>query len=283
MIMKGLRKMFTLQVEPTSACNLNCQICMRTNLKREIKFLSISNFKRLVDKGGFSHIALHGWGEPLLNKQLFAMVRYAESRGIATNLTTNGTLIQENIDEVFGSGLREIAFGVYDKEFFRRGIPSIEIMLKERNKKGYKTPKTYIDLTIYRNNYAQILDLVELAYELRVDAIILHRLFNVHSVSPTVEYISADEEKELFTRVRQLARALKLELYLPPGHSYPCRITKYSVFVNVEGELTPCCFLPELSLGNACERGIKKIMHSRAYRSFLQNMRHHPVCSRCRW
>jgi MoaA/NifB/PqqE/SkfB family radical SAM enzyme len=88
---------------------------MRRNLERPISFLSFNNFKRLLDSGNFRYVGLHGWGEPLLNQQLFEMVKYAESKGVFTNLTTNGTLIREKIDSIFDSGLREIAFGVYDK------------------------------------------------------------------------------------------------------------------------------------------------------------------------
>ena len=204
---------------------------MRRNLERPVTSLSVDDFKRILDSGRFRYVGLHGWGEPLLNQQLFEMIKYAESRGVFTNLTTNGTLIRENIDGIFDSGLREIAFGIYDKELFLRSSPQIEELIREKSKRGSKMPKTYLDITIYKGNLAQISDLVKLAPELQVDAVILHRLFNVYKVDPTVEYLSVGEEAELFAEVSQLARTLKLELYLPPKHSFPCRVIKYSIFV----------------------------------------------------
>ena len=273
----------TLQIEPTTACNLDCKICMRRDLQRPTSFLSLDNFKRVLGSGNFRYVGLHGWGEPLLNQQLFEMVKYAESRGVSTNLTTNGTLIRDRIDSILSSGLREIAFGIYDRELFLQSLPSIEELIREKSKRGSNIPKTYIDITIYKENLAQIPDLVRLASELPVDAVILHRLFNVHKVDPSVEYISADEEDELFIEVRGLARRLKLEIYLPPKHSFPCRITKRSIFVTAEGKVTPCCFLPEFYIGNAFEQGVEKSMRSKAYTEFVRNVKRHPICSQCQW
>jgi len=256
---------------------------MRRNLQRPITSLPFDNFKKVLDSGNFRYVGLHGWGEPLLNQQLFEMVKYAESKGVSTNLTTNGTLVRENIDKIFSSGLREIAFGIYDRQLFTQCLPQISDLTTEKKRCHSKIPKTYLDITIYKDNLAQIPDLVGLAPELSVDAVILHRLFNVHKVDPSIEYISAGEEDELFNEVRRLARELKLELYLPPKHSFPCRIVKRSIFVTVDGEVTPCCFLPEFYLGNALEEGVGKVMRSKAYAEFVKNMKQHPICSKCQW
>jgi MoaA/NifB/PqqE/SkfB family radical SAM enzyme len=256
---------------------------MRRNLQRATTSLPFDNFQKLLDSGNFRYVGLHGWGEPLLNQQLFEMVKYAESKGVSTNLTTNGTLVRENIDGIFSSGLREIAFGIYDRQLFLKSLPQIEELTREKSRRGSKIPKAYLDITIYKDNLAQIPDLVRLAPELSLDAVILHRLFNVHKVDPSIKYISVEEEDELFAEVRRLARELKLELYLPPKHSFPCRIVRRSIFVTVEGEVTPCCFLPEFYLGNALEQGIGKVMRSKAYAEFVKNMKQYPICSKCQW
>jgi len=278
-----LSQNLTLQVEPTNACNLNCKICMRRNLERPIISLSFDKFKKILDSGDFRYVGLLGWGEPLLNKQLFHMVKYAEAKGVSTNLTTNATLLQENIDNILSSGLREIAFGIYDKEFFSKVAPQIEKLIQEKRERNSKRPKTYLDITIYDANLDEIPELVRLAPELGIDAIILHRLFNVYKVESSVKYISPEEEEELFAKLRRLANSLKLELYLPPKHSYPCRIVKRGIFVTVEGKVTPCTYLPELCLGNALEQGVDGVMRSKAYKIFVRNMKNHPICSKCQW
>ena len=273
----------TLQIEPTTACNLDCKICMRRNLERPTSFLSFDNFKKILDSGNFRYVGLHGWGESLLNKQLFEMIRYAESKGVSTNITTNGTLLQENIDNVLSGGLREIAFGIYDKELFSKVAPQIEKLIQEKRKRNFKRPKTYLDVTIYNGNLDQIPELVRLVPKLGIDAVILHRLFNIQKVDPSAKYISEEEEEYLFAELRRSANSFRLELYLPPKHSYPCRIVKRSIFVTVEGKVTPCTYLPDLYLGDALAQGVSKVMHSDAYTNFVKNMKNHPTCSKCQW
>ena len=273
----------TLQVEPTSACNLDCKICMRRNLERPSTSLSLDNFRKILDSGNFRYVGLLGWGEPLLNQHLFEMIEYAETKGVGTNLTTNGTLISEKMDQIFGSGLREIAFGIYERELFSQSLSQIEELIREKKRRRSKRPKTYLDITIYQENLGGILDLIELAPELQIDAVILHRLFNVYKVDPAMKYISAEEEDELFAEVRRLAKILKLEIYIPPKHSYPCRIVKRSIFVTADGRVTPCTYLSEFYLGSAFEQGVDKIMRSKAYADFVKNMKTHPICSRCQW
>jgi MoaA/NifB/PqqE/SkfB family radical SAM enzyme len=219
----------------------------------------------------------------MLNPQLFEMIEHAESRGVSTNITSSGTLIRENIDNIFDSGLREIAFGVYDKRLLLRNLAQIEEFLWEKRRRGSKRPKAYLDITMYKDNLAQILDVVTLASELQVDAVILHRLFNLHKVDPGIECLSVEEEEELFAEVERLAKKLRLEIYLPPKHTLPCRVVKRCIFVTAEGKVTPCCYLPELYLGDAFNEGVGEIMRSKAYRDFVKNMNNHSICSQCRW
>lgn len=278
-----LARNLTLQVEPTNACNLDCKICMRRNFQRPVRFLPLDEFTKILASGNFGYVGLHGWGEPLLNQQLFDMVEYAESKGVSTNLTTNATLLEDNMDGILKSGLREIAFGIYEKELFTKVIPQIERLIEEKGRRNVDRPKTYLDITIYKDNLEQITELVRLASDMGIDAVVLHRLFNVYKVDPSVKYITAGEEQELFARLRRLASSLKLELYLPHKHSYPCRIVNRSIFVTVEGKVSPCTYLPDVYLGDALEQGVDKVMQSRVYKDFIKNMKNHPICSRCQW
>lgn len=284
-MLKRILSYLTLQIEPTRECNLNCKMCMRRNLEGPVGSLSLDNFKKILDSYNFRYVALHGWGEPLMNPELLGMVKYAESKGVHTNLTTNGTLIDENIGNIFDSGLREIAFGIYDKGVLLKTIPKLEKLISEKARLGVKKPKTYLDITIYEENYDEILEMIKLAKEAGIEAVILHRLFNVYNVDTDIKYISEKEEGNLFHKVEELKKELKFEIYLPRRHSLPCRIVKYSVFVTCDGKVTPCCFLPEFYMGNALEseEGIGDILRSREYRGFIKNMSGHRVCSECRW
>ena len=273
----------TLQVEVTTACNLECDICLRKYLKVPGRFLSLVDFKRILNPGLFRYVGLHGWGEPLLNRYIFEMVKFAGSKGVITNLTTNGTLLHERMGEIFGSGLKEIAFGIYDPNLLSNVLPFIEEFIKERNKKGLKDPKTYFDITLYKTNRFIISDLIRLASDIGIEAVILHRLFDPQDVESETKCLLADDEKKLFKEIKRIARSLNIELYLPGKHTCPCLIVQRSIFVTVTGKVTPCTYLLEEYIGDALHDRVEGILRSRGYKDFVKNMKQHPICSKCRW
>ena len=219
-------------------------------------------------------------GEPLLNPDIFRMISYAESKGFITNLTTNGTLLEKHTDDILRSGLREIAFGIYTRELFERILPQVEGFIREKRKRGARIPKTYLDITLHERNGKDIASLIKLAREIDVDAVIVHRLFDVYGAGDGKPF---PEEEGLFRELRELSRNLGLELYLPPKHTFPCRIVRRSIFVRVDGKVTPCTYLLEEELGDALEDGIPRILSSEKYKRFVKGMREHPICGRCRW
>ncbi len=273
----------TLQVEVTTACNLECDICLRKYLKVPGRFLSLVDFKRILNPGLFRYVGLHGWGEPLLNRYIFEMVKFAGSKGVITNLTTNGTLLHERMGEIFGSGLKEIAFGIYDPNLLSNVLPFIEEFIKERNKKGLKDSKTYFDITLYKTNRFIISDLIRLASDIGIEAVILHRLFDPQDVESETKCLLADDEKKLFKEIKRIARSLNIELYLPGKHTCPCLIVQRSIFVTVTGKVTPCTYLLEEYIGDALHDRVEGILRSRGYKDFVKNMKQHPICSECRW
>ena len=339
----------TLQIEPTRRCNLNCKICMRPNLNESTASLSLNDFRKVLDSSNFRHVALHGWGEPLLNPELFQMVKYAESQGVSTELTTNATLLQTNIEKIFTSGLSIIAFGLHKKENLSVVMPQIQELITRRNRENLSKPKAYVDVVIYRENQDEITELIKAAAELSIDAVVLHRVFSptslfldfaskcsesifeetypvdiksnhlsssvniypvrkprplgenvvkkfeamagfkgqpefsngVNKVDTDVGYISIQEEKELFVKVRRLARELNVKLHLPPRPSIPCRAVKHSIFVTSKRKVTPCPYLAEFYVGDALNGGLREVVDSQPYRSFVKNMKEHPACSKC--
>ncbi|OQY15538.1 MAG: hypothetical protein B6I32_06920 [Desulfobacterium sp. 4572_20] len=254
---------------------------MRRNLNETTTSLSLKDFKKVLNSWNFQHVALHGWGEPLLNPELFQMVKYAESRELSTELTTNATLIQANIEKIFSSGLGIIAFGIHRSGSLPVVIPQIKELITQRNREKLSKPRAYIDIVIYRENQNEIPELVESSAELNVDAVVLHRVFNIHKRDPEVGYISIQEQRELFVKVTKLARQLKVKLYLPPQPSIPCRAVKYSIFVTSEGKVTPCPYFPEFYMGDALNGGVTEVICSDGYIDFIRNMDKHPVCSQC--
>ncbi|NIV31805.1 MAG: radical SAM protein, partial [Anaerolineae bacterium] len=65
-----------LYIEVTNRCNSRCRTCVRTFEELEpLRDLQMDEFRHLVDQApGLQRAVLHGVGEPLLNRDLPAMI-----------------------------------------------------------------------------------------------------------------------------------------------------------------------------------------------------------------
>ena len=268
-----------LQIEPVSACNLNCPICLRTQTESSDAFLSVQDFQKIVNSGRFDFVSLHGWGEPLLHPELTEMIRLAHEQGIITQLTTNATLLKDWQEQLLASPLNEIAFGFYSLERLQGLASAIGGFLAARGETG--SPKAYLDVAMHNSNRDQIDALIDLAAQLGIEAVILHRLFDRHLKCSGFSRLSDPEEKAVVNRAKKRAKRLGLEFYPPLGRQRPCFVAQHSIFVNVRGEVCPCCFQPGFSLGSALESGVLAIRKSRMYGKFMNRMTKNPICNDC--
>ncbi len=283
-MLNRLRKVFRyriLQVEVSRDCNLDCKICIRKNLESDSGFMSFDNFRKIIDSYNFREVALHGWGEPLLNPEIFRMIEYAKNKDIRTSLTTNATLVGKNISEILHSGLDDIAFGFYDKKILEKSIDNVKELINEKEKRK-SGPNTFFDIAIFRDNLDEILDVIRKADEIGIESVVLHRLFDIYNVEEEFKALTQEDETKLFDKVKTLEKELNLRIYLPKKHTLPCRIVKNTIFVTYNLKVTPCCFLPESYLGDALE-GIGNIIKSKEYINFIANMKNHRICERCIW
>ncbi len=104
-----------LRISVTDRCNLRCIYCMpqgyRPKLPRE-NILRYEEILRIVKAGaglGISKIRVTG-GEPLVRKGIFNFLSLLnEINGISElSLTTNGVLLNENINKILSAGIKRI-------------------------------------------------------------------------------------------------------------------------------------------------------------------------------
>lgn len=104
-----------LTVAVTAHCNLRCTGCRYGRDFMPGQQLSLAEMRQILDDAkdsGVELVRLYG-GEPLLHRDLPEMVRHSVSLGLATYVTTNGTLLRQKIDALFEAGLRNITIGFY--------------------------------------------------------------------------------------------------------------------------------------------------------------------------
>jgi len=86
-----------LYIEPTTACNLNCQMCVQRVWQETIGTMPLATFEALMvhlaDFPSPPTIHLSGYGEPLVHPHFLEMVKQAKATGARVEMTTNGTLL----------------------------------------------------------------------------------------------------------------------------------------------------------------------------------------------
>src|SRR5574344_691968 len=89
-----------IYVEITNNCNLNCSFCSKD--KRQKKSLTEREFRYILNeiKEYTNYIYLHVKGEPLLHKDIIKFINIADEYNLKVNLTTNGVLIDKEIDKL---------------------------------------------------------------------------------------------------------------------------------------------------------------------------------------
>jgi MoaA/NifB/PqqE/SkfB family radical SAM enzyme len=108
-----------LFIDPSSACNFKCRFCFNHH-EAHHEIMKFDLFKKIIDDcREFPHrikaIRLYGFGEPLLNKNLHWMVRYAKGAGVTefVEFTTNGWwLSHQTSRDLISAGLDAITVSV---------------------------------------------------------------------------------------------------------------------------------------------------------------------------
>ena len=86
-----------IYIEITNICNLKCEFCPET--KRTKQYMEVEEFEKIIKKiyKYTKLVCLHVKGEPLLHRKLEQILEILEKYNLKVNITTNGTLIKNNI------------------------------------------------------------------------------------------------------------------------------------------------------------------------------------------
>ena len=153
-----LNSLLNVYIEPTNRCNLSCIFCARENANRSLQTMSLQAFQnamRGIPRG--SYITLTGNGEPLINPEIYQMIKYASDAGMFVSIITNASpLNSENQDKLIESGVSRIqaSFQSLDKSAyetvmrnakFERSLTNLlEFIQKVRDRKA----KIYISISM---------------------------------------------------------------------------------------------------------------------------------------
>lgn len=290
----------------TDKCNLKCSHCYRdagiieseVGLSDEKTIQLINGIKKLNP----TMVLLSG-GEPLLRKNIFNIVQRCKEAGLSVGLSTNGTLINENIaKKIKMNGIDYVGISIDGKESYHdefRGLKGAFTLswaaLQLLNSLGVKTG---VRFTLTNNNKDNLLYVLDKTFKSGVKRFCLYHLVYCGRASMTMD-IPPDEKKKMmhkfFSKVKTLCSidedfevltadnpADGLYLWESLIHNKRalscikaqggCSAGEKVVYLDSTGEVYPCQFLRGLSLGNVIKRPLLDIWEDK-HNLYLHRLR----------
>ncbi len=167
----------------SDGCFFKCKMCDRWKEERKTKTLSLEEKKKVLillrEWLGQFRLILGSWGEPLMEKEIFELFKFASKNDIITSVSSNGFLINKTMAEkIISSGLNHLSIsldGIDEKTHdwirgvqgsFQRVQGAIELL--NENRRGMSL---FINTIIMEQNLDQLVDLAKWVSEKRLDGI----------------------------------------------------------------------------------------------------------------
>jgi len=243
-----------IYIEITNICNLKCKFCPET--KRNKMFMNVDDFEKIIHKT-YKHtnlVCLHVKGEPLLHHKLQDILKILEKYNLKANITTNGTLIKQQLEILKNSkSIRQINISLHsatqnekiDEQYFKDIFESVEqlkdVMISYRlwNLQNIEENDVNEDIIKSIEQYYNIQGLKQQLIE--NDFLkIRENIF----INQDIEFTWPDINKE---KIIEKGRCLAL---------------KEQVAILVDGTVVPCCLdnNGDIPLGNILEESIEDIL-----------------------
>ena len=245
---------YLLIIDPCNYCNLRCPLCPTGTgtLGRKQAMLSLDHFKQYFDPLAdyLFEAYLHNWGESLLNKQVFSMIEYAQSRNVGTNLSSNlSETTSSDLDALLDAGLEYLIVSLdgtnaqsYSKYRVRgkfdRVIENMHELIRRRNARGLKTPRVEWQFIVMKQNEREVGIAEEMARKIGVDLL--------RFIPVGMPYDTCDRQavKDEWYPVTLEGRAYSSDIEQQFGQANkpsPCFYLYRTMVVNPDGGVAPCC------------------------------------------
>lgn len=275
---------FILNVEPGNICNLKCPLCPTgaRELGMAKGFMSFELFKQVFDqlKGGLSAINLYSWGEPLLNKNLIVMIKYAKSVNKNVRITTSTNLNVKDdklLADFVASGIDEIIVSCdgANAESYSKYRVGGDFNLVMDNLKLMVTKKEELNATVaivwnflvFKHNESEVEEARRIANSLGVDFRVglMRTSMKDEILMPHQQIIARDKD---WIPDNPLYSAYDKERCLPKKIIKTCRKPWQEISLNWDGKVFPCCAVygDAFSLGDAKKNTIKEIWNSKPFK-----------------
>lgn len=119
----------SLQVGPTSRCNLNCTFCSNANREKH-EDLHLQDLIALLDSlvdMGLKTVEWTGGGDPTMYKDINTIIKVASSMGLEQGMITNGILLRDKLTKHSLDLLTWVRISINSLEYVKNvNLPKIE-------------------------------------------------------------------------------------------------------------------------------------------------------------
>jgi MoaA/NifB/PqqE/SkfB family radical SAM enzyme len=251
---------FFMTVDPCTACNLQCPLCIQGSQKGEFdqRVFDFKLFEKVMKQYGpwLTHLGLYSWGEPFLNKRIYDMIALAKSYDIDVTISTN--LNVGDPQKIVDSGLDSLACSLdgatqetYEK--YRVGgnlkaaLDRAREIVRLRNDSGGGTPALTWQYLLFEHNTHEVEAARAIADEIGFEHFCMLPGF-VHIDHPVIKTIDG---------MLSTDAACAPQMSPPPGESegdrhrrrllnrkdQGCAWLYSSITLDPSGNVFPCCLL----------------------------------------
>jgi len=275
-------------VEISNSCNLKCDFCPQSSLKRPTAFMDEELFESLVVQLNplTNMICLHVMGEPLFHPNLKGLLQICERNGMPVSIVTNGVLLNSELQETLMSpAVLQVNFSLQSFESNYKGMDN----------------KSYLE-KIFRFTKKALAENDEIH--------IHYRLWNAGNLEDALKKNSLTLERireafelpeGIMNDISILGNRLKGNLFLNVSENFDwptldmpfqskygrCKALKNQIAILSDGTVVPCCFDCEgvIKLGDATKDSIVDILNSeramKMFKGFQANQLVEDLCQRC--
>lgn len=268
---------YWLTVDPANFCTLRCPFCPTGQARgsRAKGILSFENFKGIMDGFGpyLIHIDFCNWGEPLLNKEIYEMIKHAKEYNVDTKVDSNFNHFSEkDAEDMILSGLDKLIISVdgatqetYSKYRvggdFNKVTNNSRLLLRKRKELNKTNPYITWQFLVFRHNEHEVERVKRIGKDMGVDNVAITKAFigNKDWIPLNDEYshYKKEEIREEFT-----------PKYFKPPQGKMCNWPWEAIVINPNGSVSPCCSVEDEKddFGNILESSFKEIWNNGRYR-----------------
>lgn len=257
-IAEATRTPISCNVEITQNCNFKCPHCyIPNNAKGYLAYEQFTHFIDQFQSAGGLFLCLTG-GETLLHPDFHRIYTYAHRKGLAVTVFTNGSLLNEQIFNLFKSlPPRKIEISIYGatRQTYRAVTNYGDAFLKVMNNVDTLIRngcKVYLKTTVFRHNYLELVDIKRLAEERQVPFEYDFKLMPkrnhdksnlIYQITPQQAIaMELEENTGKFENWRRQYPADEKDRIKDTDFLFKCGAARYSCFLSSSNRLRICAF-----------------------------------------